>query len=41
MRLLKIVLSGVLVTITLIVCFFLTMILLSYLYDMDQALLTF
>jgi hypothetical protein len=37
MKILKRVLTGVLVTITLLVCFFLTTVLLSYMYDLDKA----
>jgi hypothetical protein len=41
MKILKRVLAGVLVVLTLLVCFYATTLLLSYVYDMDQALIHF
>jgi len=41
MKIVKTVLTVLLVGVTLVVCFFAATILLSYVYDMDQALLTF
>jgi hypothetical protein len=41
MKIVKTVLAVVLLGVTLIVCFYAATILLSYVYDLDQALITF